>query len=113
MTVMHAETRETGLRLCHIEGRLDIVGISAIEQLLLAEAREGARVVVDLGAVDFISSTGIRTFMTLARELHAQGGILVLATPGPQLAEVLRLTGVDQVIPVASNVEEGMRRALG
>jgi anti-sigma B factor antagonist len=68
------------------------------------------RVVVDLEGVAFLASAGIGVLMGVRRVLADGGGVLVLAAPHGEVAQVLAMTGVSDVIPVAPSVADAVAR---
>lgn len=89
-----------------LEGRLDFAGTQAIEQsFAFATTVRAANIVVDLADVTFLASIGIRLLITSARGQANRGGKLVLAAPQPLVREVLEIAGIDQLIPIADDVE--------
>ena len=63
------------LRTIAVSGRLDVEGTDSVADKL-AELVKAARkgVVVDLSALKFLASIGIRTLILAAKELKARGG---------------------------------------
>lgn len=108
------EDANTGLRRIKLSGRLDIAGTEAISikftNLTSAVAR---RVVVDLTAVTFLASIGIRELITSAKAQQQRGGCLVLFVGDNVLvAKTLEITGIDALIPMYSNSAEADQAAL-
>ena len=68
------------------------------------------RIVVDLSGVAFMSSAGVGVLMGVRRVLADAGGSLVLASPHGEVAQVLSITGVAEVIPVADSVADAVAR---
>jgi anti-sigma B factor antagonist len=73
----------------------------------LARALEGAldgrrRVVVDLQAVSFMDSTGISLLLTTAEQAR-RAEVELLIEPSAVVRRVLRLTGVERVLPLAGD----------
>ena len=69
----------------------------------------GARhVLLDLGGVTFLSSSGLRALLLVRKELLAQGGELRLCAPRPQVREVFTLTGFTQVFAIHQTREEAL-----
>ena len=67
--------------------------------------------VVDLSALTFMDSTGLRMLLRSSRELDQQGGVLALASPQVSVARVLQLTRADQLIPVYATVADAIAEA--
>ena len=55
------------------------------------------RLVVDLGAVDFLDSTGLSVLVGAHKRLARSGGRLVVANSPDIVARVLSITGLDRV----------------
>jgi len=66
------------------------------------------RIVVDLSRVGFMSSAGIGVLMGVRRVLADAGGSLVLASPHGEVAQVLSIVGVAEVIPVTGSVADAV-----
>lgn len=89
-----------------LDGRLDIEGTQAIEQSFsFAATIRPLNVIVDLTAVTFLASIGIRLLITAARAQQSRGGRLVLASAQPPVRKVLEAAGVDQLIPLVDDVQ--------
>lgn len=95
------------LRLIQLDGRLDIPGTDAIATKLAALcASDARRVIVDLSAVTFLSSIGIRALVSNAKAQQQRGGKLVLLVPlGSPVEETLTTTGIDALIPMCDTAE--------
>ena len=65
-----------------------------------------AKAVVDLGAVPYIDSTGLAFVVELHKSLISRGGQLFLAEANQRVREVLRITGLLEIIPVFQDVED-------
>ena len=85
-------------RFVPLAGRIDASAAPMVQTKIREAAARGARqIVVDLSDVTFMSSSGLRILLLLARELRQQGGDLRLCAARPHVAEVFRLTGFDQI----------------
>jgi len=96
-----------GYNCVFLKGRLDIEGTQAVDLKFTAlTATQRVPVMVDLSEVDFISSIGIRMLATNAKTLHSYGAKMVLVKPQLVVTEILRSTGLDQLIPIVDNVTD-------
>jgi anti-anti-sigma factor len=99
-----------GYAVVSVAGEIDLDTERAFRDALTSALAGGVpRLVVDLGAVTYMGSTGIGVLMAVRRALAADGG-LVLACPRGRVAQVLSLTGVSDVIPVAASVADAVAR---
>lgn len=76
------------------------------EQLVDLVGRGRYRIVVNLEGVEFMDSTGLGVLVGGLKRVKEQDGALVLAAPNQPVQRVLAITGLDQVFPVHSTVEE-------
>lgn len=96
-------------QIFELVGRLDAVSTQAEIARVYATIAAGARhVLLDLGGVTFLSSSGLRALLLVRKELLAQGGELRLCAPRPQVREVFTLTGFTQVFAIHQTREEAL-----
>jgi anti-anti-sigma factor len=102
------------LRRIMISGRLDMPGTDSVaSQLAELAAAPKKGVVVDLSAVNFLASIGIRALIISAKTVQERGGKMVLVVSGGSTVNMsIKATGVDQLIPVFSNASDAERAAL-
>ena len=97
---------ENDIRLIKLKGKLDIDGVSEIENQLAEYCNgENARVVLDLSEVEFLASIGIRLLTLTAKSLMGRCGKMVLLNPAPDVQSVLEITGIPAIIPIYSQLE--------
>ena len=111
------EELQDGIQKINLTGRMDTAGAQAIDMKFTAmTATKASQIVVDFSRVSFLASIGIRTLVTNARALARRGGRMVLASPQPLVEEVLRLGGIDTLIPVYTDIAsacEGLKASAG
>lgn len=102
------------LRRIAISGRLDMVGTGAVAaQLAELTATPKKGIVVDMSAVEFLASVGIRVLITSAKAVQERAGKMVLiVNPSTTVKMSLKATGVDLLIPVFDNAADAERAAL-
>ncbi len=59
-------------------------------------------VLLDLSAVSFLSSLGIRMLITAAKDIQRKGHIFKIENPSPEAEKVIRLSGLDEFIVLPS-----------
>jgi anti-sigma B factor antagonist len=113
MSVSHQDVGED-LRRITISGRLDVEGTDSLTPRimeLIEEPKKG--VIIDLSAVRFLASVGIRVLVACAKAVQQRGGKLVLvAAQGSSVSMSLEATGIDELIPVFTNSTEAGQAAL-
>jgi anti-anti-sigma factor len=86
-----------------------MVAASELRDLLARAVSEGhSRLVVDLGEVAFIDSSGLGALISGLKAARQAGGDLRLARPGDQARMVLQLTTLDRVLRPYGSTEEAV-----
>lgn len=113
MSISYNDVGEN-LRRIVISGRLDMPGTDSVaSQLVELVAAPKKGVVVDLSAVSFLASIGIRALLTSAKAVQRRGGKMVLLVSGGSTVNMsLEATGVDQLIPVFKNAADAEKAAV-
>ena len=101
-----------GLRRVTLAGRLDTPAVLDIEPRFVTGLVPGGKsAIVDLSQVEFISSMGIRMFLSVARTLQDKQARLVFYAPQQRVNEVLESTSFRKLVPVCANDAEAAARA--
>ena len=108
------EDRQAGVLFLAPFGRVDSNTSGELEKALLLRVDAGERrLVVDLVAIEYISSAGLRVLLRLAKRLHGLGGHLVLCTLADSVREVFELAGLVAIFEIEPSREEAMARLGG
>jgi anti-sigma B factor antagonist len=97
---MQVEDLTNGVTMVALRGRLDMVGAGVIDLKFSAVAGSKRSIVVDLSAVEFLASLGIRVLVMGAKSVRNKGGRLVLLSPQDDVNAVLTTAGIDEIIPI-------------
>lgn len=96
---MISTRQEAGVIVCSLRGRLDALTAEPVsEQLLSMIAAGNTRLLLELSALDYISSIGLRVFVRTAKAAHAAGGALKLCRPTAPVSKVLEISGMDNLL---------------
>jgi anti-anti-sigma factor len=88
-------------------GRLDGFGAQQLEESLREIVPDDTRsVILNLAGVGYLSSAGIRVFLSLKKRLKQRGGTLVLANVGEFPRNVLEMAGFLNVLELYPSVRE-------
>lgn len=101
-----SESRD-GVLVIRASGSIDHAGAPAFEQAVLpplAGLGSGARVVLDLSGVDYMSSVGLRVLMLAAKA--GRTGALAISVAGlqPALREIFQISRFDKVFALHDNL---------
>jgi anti-sigma B factor antagonist len=105
MQIDATEPRD-GVAVLRLEGRLNMVSAAQLKKAVNDSVDGGvARVVVDLGAVSFMDSSGLGALIAGLENARQQGGDLRITGVTQQVATVLALTNLDRVLQSHDSVE--------
>ena len=96
--VTRLEVDAEGQALVYVEGDIDLATSNTLREALAEALEKSATVVVDLGAVGFIDSSGLKELVFGNREAERAGGSLRLRRPSRMLLRLLEITALDSVL---------------
>lgn len=94
----------SGVTLVELTGRMDVPGALKADPAFADIAENNDKVIVDLSGLAFLASLGIRTLVSTSKTLRAKNGNMVLLNPQPNIEQVLRSSGIDTIIPIATDM---------
>ena len=95
-----------GHTVLEVGGEVDVYTAPRLRERLVELVDGGARhVVVDLGRVDFLDSTGLGVLVGALKRLRAANGSFGLVCSKEPLLKIFRITALDQVFPIFPSVE--------
>jgi len=91
-----------------VSGEIDFASAPSMQARIIGACeRERTRsLILDLTAVEFMDSSGLRVILHLQRELSGDRGALVLFGLTDEVRKILKLTGLDQHLAVADTLEQ-------
>ena len=98
----------TVIRVAAADLREEVLQAVGQELFRIADEVEGARLVVDLGEVDFLTSTALGKFVALNTRMRAGGGQLVLANVPDPIYEIFAVTSLDRVLDIRRQADDGL-----
>lgn len=98
-----------GIRVVNLTGRMDALTAPQYDAWFDERVQaDECRMVLNLAGVDYISSTGLRSLLSTAKQLKARAGALVLCGVAGAVAEVFALSGFMSIFTVVETTEEAM-----
>jgi len=97
-----------GITKVVLEGRLDIENSPAVDLRMNAIAGVRNAVLVDLQNVSFLGSMGLRSLVGPALAIRGRGGKMVLFGPNEMVAKVLKVSGIETIIPVHHELQSAL-----
>jgi len=93
-------SQDTGTLILRLCGELDVASRDVIEPAVLAAIPTAYTVILDLSDLTFCDSSGLTMFLAAKETAEAEGTTLRLRNPRPNVARVLQISGVDQVLDI-------------
>ena len=88
---------------------LDVAAAPALRERLIGLLRPGMRLLVlDLSRVPSCDSAGLAVLIGAQRRARLLGIVLRLAAPSPQVAKLLRLTGLDRSLTICPDLSSAL-----
>jgi anti-anti-sigma factor len=98
-----------GVVVLGVRGEIDYQSVGALTRALPpADPTAGSRVIVDLGGVTFMDSSGVNALVAAHHATRAAQGWLRLAGAHGPVLRTLQLVGLDAVTPCHPTVEEAL-----
>ena len=97
-----AETQSDGIARLALSGDLDMSATFRLEPALdrLLSSGQVGELVLDLGAVEFVDSSGLGLLLATNERSREAGTAMAIVGPSPEVQRVFRLAGVEGVLPL-------------
>jgi anti-anti-sigma factor len=103
------ESKQGAVTVLSLEGRLDAVSAPELERKATALAAAGeTRIVIDCARLEYVSSAGLRVFLSTAKRLKAVQGRFALGAAVEQVREILEMAGFATVLPVLKTAQDAV-----
>jgi len=105
---MEAQVEEKGdVVVVRMEGRLDAASSPQLEKQIHSIIDTGHfKMVLNFAGVDYLSSAGMRLMLAVSKKLKSLEGKVVACNLNPEVMEVIKMAGFDQVIEIYGSEEE-------
>jgi anti-sigma B factor antagonist len=86
-----------------LTGECDLAVRDELHSVLESAVNAAPLVIVDLGRLDFLDSSGVHGLVVAHLEAQARGGRVALVNPSGSVADVLDITGVGTLLGTVSD----------
>lgn len=104
--------RHLDVVVVRLAGRIDHLNADAFRTALLpyleACKAGGDRLLFDLSALDYISSSGLQVLMLAAKQVKPVGGEIAVAGLQPVIREIFEISRFERVFPIHTSISEGL-----
>lgn len=92
-----------------LNGRLDGLTSPALEGAINAQLAAGqARLVFDCALLSYVSSAGLRVFLSAAKKAQAAGGKVAFSTLQASVAEIFELSGFNNLFALHASTADAV-----
>ena len=92
-----------------IKGRMDVIAAMEYEKAVMTCLQHGdLKFVVDLNALDYISSAGLRSLLTTAKKIKEAKGTANFCNVKGVVKEVFAMSGFDSILPIFKSVKDAL-----
>ena len=103
------EREKNGVTVFEAEGRIDTQGAVDLDLALQAAVSEGKhKIALDMAAVRYIGSAGLRTLADVLTKNKKEGGDLKLVALNRKVLRVLRIIGFDKFFSIYDTLEAAL-----
>ncbi|HIE08362.1 MAG TPA: anti-sigma factor antagonist [Armatimonadetes bacterium] len=100
---------EDKLAVIKVRGDVDIYTAPQLRETIHKVVDAGrSDVIVDLGGVDFIDSTGLGVLIGGLRRARERGGELVIASPSERVRRILEITDLRRIFRIFKTADEAI-----
>lgn len=109
-----SSTKVSDSLILSLAGRMDATTTSDFDTAADTALNEGNhKILVDMADLVYVSSAGLRSFLTLAKKCKTQQGKLCFCCLQPMVAEVFRISGFDRMLAVFPEQEAALTSLKG
>jgi anti-anti-sigma factor len=102
-----SESKHGNVIVLKVQGKLDSISSPELDKRLASLVESGSRqIVLDLVDLEYISSAGLRVFLTAAKSLKRTQGKLTLANLSVQVRQIFGIAGYESILPVFGTIKE-------
>ncbi|MFO7801857.1 MAG: STAS domain-containing protein [Desulfovermiculus sp.] len=95
--------------IINVDGRLDTTTASDFEtQCQELMANDNMNILVDLGSVEYMSSAGLRSILSLGKKVKSQGQNLTFCNLQGMVKEVFEVSGFTSIFSVYDSQEQAL-----
>ncbi len=95
--------------VANLEGRVHGSYVDEVDTALSHSVLEKRFLVLELSKLDFISSSGLRTFLKLRRDLISRGGAVAIASPTENVRKILDVASFEHLFLIVDSVDDAIK----
>lgn len=94
------EINSEGELILQVSGEIDGTNVDEFEKKLGETADRTDRLVLDLGDLEYVSSAGLRVFLTMQKKLRQRGDDMILKNVSSDVMDIFSVTGFVKLLNI-------------
>lgn len=97
--------------LIQVDGDIDTLTAAQLQDCLTGELNDQSQIfVIDMGGVRYISSMGLRVFLSHLKRLKPKNGSITIAKGCKLVCDVFQMSGFSAYFEITDNLESGVAK---
>ena len=110
-TISIKEDVKDDIFIFRLKGRLDTDSTLFVEKKICEMVNKGhGKIVIDLENVTYLSSSGMRMFLSITKMLRSLSGKLIITRVPTQILDLLKMSGFDHALELCSTDDEAFKK---
>ncbi|MEW6348057.1 MAG: STAS domain-containing protein [Thermodesulfobacteriota bacterium] len=102
-------TKKGTVAVVAVQGRVDTISAPTLEKMAIEWIGSGeTRLILDLSAMDYISSAGLRALFVVGKTAKSRGGSVCCCALQGVVAQVFEVSGFHRMLPVYDSVDAAL-----
>lgn len=107
---MEINIRSIGqVTVVEMAGDVDSNTAPQAQERILPLAQPGSKILLDMSAVGYMSSAGLRMLLSMYRQVARQNGSMVLMGLAEEIKDTMSITGFLNFFTIRDTVDEGLK----
>ena len=103
--------KENTISIITVKGKMDAVSAPAFEQYISALITQGENTfIINLSSLEYISSAGLRSILTVAKQLKKINGEIIFTGLQGTVEEVFKISGFQSLFKLYETEEKALKK---
>ncbi|MDN3506759.1 MAG: STAS domain-containing protein [Simkaniaceae bacterium] len=100
---------EGDIHVVTLDGRIDAATTPVVEKKLANLLEASDKMAIDCSGVDYLSSAGMRLFLSMTKKMAAKEGKLAFFGMTDDVMEIIKMAGFERILKIFSTKKEALK----
>jgi len=106
-------SQREGIAVLSLRGEIDVYTAPRMRQAIVDLVDGGSlNIVVDMGQVDFLDSTGLGVLVEGLKRVRTRNGNLSIVITQDKILKIFDITGLNKAFPIHGSLEEALKEPV-